>query len=95
MGHAVGSHLPLLAGQDAQVAERLSPAKKDKTRGLVLREIGSGIVLIDTSAEQSSGAGEASALMADGGKRDPVARRRVPNILVRAAQKRARSLRGL
>ncbi len=27
VGFAVGPHLPLLAGQDAQVAERLSPAK--------------------------------------------------------------------
>jgi hypothetical protein len=85
MGEAVGTHLPLLVGENAKVAASHRAAEKDEAGGLVFGEVRVGTVVFNAAFEQTSGTGEAAALAADDGKVDSVSSGGVEDVLGGAA----------
>jgi hypothetical protein len=87
------SHFLFLMCADMQVASWLCPAKQYKTRRLVISKIRFCVLLVRRACEQSSCAGEATSLTADGGGQNALPRRSIQEILIFFAFKRAPAIR--
>lgn len=87
-------HQILLMSSQPHVAPGSRCTRQNIPFFFVLREIAARQTLIHGAAQQSGCAGQAPALMANGGKRDSVAGGRVPNKLISAAVERTLAIRG-
>jgi len=85
VGEAVGAHLFGLVGEDAEVAAGPGATEKDEAGGLVLGELGVGMVVLDAAFEEARGAADAAALAADVGEVDSIGGCGVEDVVVGAA----------
>ena len=85
MGEAMGSHLPLLMSQDAEIAAGSGATEENEACGLVLEKIRVGMVVRDCAFNQTSGACEAAALATDDGKIDSLCSGGIEDIFAGAA----------
>lgn len=88
------SHFLLLVSQDAESRTRFPSAEQYETGVSILGIVTGRVGLVDLAAiEQTSGAGEASSLMAEGGQLDARGQGGIPNVLVGADGDGALSVR--
>ncbi len=89
----VAAHDISLVGTEAQVGAGLAGAQQDEPGLTILEIVRDGVVLIDSAGTfQAAGAGQTTALVADGRQDDAGLGRRVPDVLVGAHLERAFAL---
>ena len=90
--NAMLPHLPLLVRSDTQIGARYGAAQQDVAGEFVFVKVCIGVIVLDDAIEQTSGTGEAAALVTDRGQKDSAGGCGIPEMLILRAGEGAKIL---